>query len=329
MSEVYEVKQRSAILIGNFDGVHRGHQALVKKAVALARSTATGAEVIALTFDPHPTSVLRPGAEPPRLTTFAQRETMLRECGVARVQRLEPTPQLLDHSPEAFVEAVLMPLRPVAVVEGPDFHFGKGRAGTPEVLRRLGAVKGFAVHIEQPIEIDLTDQTLVTCSSTRVRWLLGHGRVGDAARVLGRPYTLTGTVVQGDRRGRTIGVPTVNLSTTHMLPALGVYAGMAVLPEGQRVPAAISVSSRPTFAGSGVRLEAHLIDCASVPGQAHLPGLPEYGWPLEIQVHAWLRDDMRLPGLDAIKRQIARDIARIRAWHAASGSQRVNNLAHA
>jgi riboflavin kinase/FMN adenylyltransferase len=321
------VTQRSVILIGNFDGVHLGHQALVQKAVEVARPLA--AQVIALAFDPHPTSVLRPGAEPARLTAFAQRGNLLIECGVTSVQRLEPTPALLDLTPEMFVNEVLMPLAPVAVVEGPDFHFGKGRAGTPEVLKRLGAKRGFAVHIEQPVEINLNDHLVVTCSSTRVRWLLGHGRVSDAARVLGRVYSIHGNVVQGDRRGRTIGVPTANVETDQMLPALGVYAGTAVLPDGREVAAAISVSTRPTFRGVGVRLEAHLVDCPSEPGQPHLPRLPEYDWPIEIRVHSWLRDDLQLPGLQAITSQISRDIHRVREWAATQRLSGGNNLAHA
>ncbi|MBU6413759.1 MAG: bifunctional riboflavin kinase/FMN adenylyltransferase [Planctomycetes bacterium] len=321
--------QRSVILIGNFDGVHLGHQALVTKAVAIAHAQPTPTRVIALTFDPNPTSVLRPGAEPPRLSTFAQRQEWLSHCGVHDVRQLVPVPELLDLSPQAFVDQVLMPLAPVAVVEGPDFHFGKGRAGTPAVLKELGTERGFAVHIEHPIEIDLNDHTLVTCSSTRIRWLLARGRVNDAARVLGRPYTIRGTVVQGDRRGRTIGVPTANVQTDQVFPALGVYAGSVKLPDGREVPAAISVSTRPTFGGNGVRLEAHLLDCPTSPHQPNLPGLPEYGWEIQVAIHSWLRDDLKLPGLDAIRAQISRDIARVRDLATTQHQSRGNNLAHA
>lgn len=321
--------QRSVILIGNFDGVHLGHRALVRKAAELACAAKPSAQVIALTFDPHPTSVLRPGAEPMRLTTFAQREALFLACGVTSVRRLEPTPALLDLTPEAFVDSVLMPLAPLAVVEGHDFHFGKERAGTPAVLKQLGAARGFAVHIEPPVEIDLNDHTLVTCSSTRVRWLLAQGRMNDVARVLDRAYAICGTVVRGDRRGRTIGIPTANIQTEQMLPCVGVYAGTALLPDGREFAAAISVSSRATFAGVGVRVEAHLLDCPAVPGQPHLPGLPEYGWPIELHVHSWLRDDLKLPGLQAITSQIARDIHRVREWAATRGRSGVNNLAHA
>lgn len=322
------VSQRAVILIGNFDGVHLGHQALVKKAVDLAQSAPSATKIIALAFDPHPASVLRPGSEPARISTFQQRQDWLTRSGVHAVQRLVPTPALLDLTPEAFVDEILMPLSPLAVVEGPDFHFGKGRAGTPAVLRQLGAMRGFAVHIESPVEIDLNDHTLVTCSSTRVRWLLVQGRMSDVARVLGRGYAIRGTVVQGDRRGRTIGIPTANVQTEQMLPGVGVYAGTAALPDGREVAAAISVSSRPTFGGVGVRLEAHLIDCPPASGQANLPGLPEYGWPIEIRVHSWLRDDVKLPGLDSIRAQIARDVQRVRAWAAtqrlSGGNNRLN-----
>lgn len=305
------MNERSVITIGNFDGVHRGHQALVGHARALAQPQS--ARVVVLAFDPHPTSLLRPGHEPPRLTSFAQRRQYLHAAGADEVQRLMPTPELLDCSPEEFVDRIVMPLQPVAIVEGPDFHFGKGRSGTPAVLKHLGQSRGFEVLIANPVEVDLSDQLIVTCASTRIRWLLSHGRASDATRILGRAYTLAGTVVQGDRRGRAIDVPTINLATDQLLPALGVYAGLATLPDGRRFPAAISVSNRPTFGGGGTRLEAHLLDAIAAPGTSNIPGLPEYGWPIEIAVHSWLRDDLRLPGLEAIKGQIARDIARVRA----------------
>lgn len=302
--------QRSVITIGNFDGVHLGHQALLRHARTLAH--AQNARVIALAFDPHPTSLLRPGQEPPRLTTFTQRQAYLLEAGADEVHRLMPTPDLLDLSPADFVQQVVMPLEPVALVEGPDFHFGKGRTGTPQVLAKLGEQRGFAVHIFPPVEIDLADQLIVTCASTRVRWLLSRGRITDVTRVLGRSYILDGVVIQGDQRGRTIGIPTANIATEQMLPALGVYAGLATLPDGRRFPAAISVSTRPTFDGSGSRCEVHVLDIASAQGAANLPGLPEYGWPIQISLISWLRDDLKLPGLEAIKGQIARDIARVR-----------------
>lgn len=302
--------QRSVITIGNFDGVHLGHQALVRHACELAAKS--DARVIALAFDPHPASLLRPGAEPPRLTTFAQREALLTSIGAAEVIRLTPTPALLDLSPGEFIEQVVVPLAPVAVVEGPDFHFGKGRTGTPLVLQQLGQKHGFSTRILPPVEVPLTDQVIVSCSSSRVRWLLGHGRIADVAQVLGRFHVISGTVVQGDRRGRTIGIPTVNLATEQMLPGLGVYAGLARLPDGRVAPAAISVSTRPTFGGAGVRLEAHLLDLARAADAPNLAGLLEYGWPIELELRGWVRDDLRLPGLDAITRQIARDIQRVR-----------------
>lgn len=296
----------TAITIGNFDGVHRGHAALIARARDLV---GPAGRVLALAFDPHPVSTLAPGCEPGRLTTFSRRADLLREAGADEVIRLEPTPEFLSHSPEQFVETLAAQHAPSVIVEGPDFHFGAERGGSIDTLRALGASRGFDVDVVTPVEVDLDDQTIVTASSTITRWLIGRGRVGDASRVLGRPYELEGTVVQGDRRGRTIGFPTANLQTPCLHPAEGIYAGRAVLPSGRRLPAAIHVGARPTFDAMAPTVEAYILDWVD-PRKDDVRD--EYGWPLRLEVESWLRDQARFESVESLIEQIERDVERTR-----------------
>jgi len=294
----------SVLTIGVFDGVHLGHRALIEHAVRIAQDAGGDARVIALAFDPSPAAVLSPGREPPRLTSFEARADLLLDAGADEVLRLEPTPELLGLSPPAFVDDVLMPLGPIAVVEGPDFCFGARRAGDVRTMAELGRTRDFAVQVVEPVEVDLDDQTVVPARSTRVRWLLEHGRVADAGRVLGRAYALAGTVVRGDQRGRTIGFPTANLMFDTMPPGDGVYACIATLEDGRCIPAAVNVGERPTFDGVERRVEAHLI------GYEPEGDAPEYGWPLTLAFVSRLRDQVRFDGVEELTKQLRRDVAR-------------------
>lgn len=253
----------TAVTIGNFDGVHAGHAALVARARSLV---GPGGRVVVLAFDPHPSSVLRPGTEPARLTTFARRAELLRGQGADEVRRLEPDGGLLSLSPEAFMRHVVDSFGPAVLVEGADFHFGKGRAGHVAELREIGRAMGFGVEIVEPVEVELCDQSLVTASSSLARWLLAGGRVADAGRVLGRAYELSGDVVSGDRRGRGIGFPTANVEPAETPPAPGVYACTAELPDGRELPAAVHVGERPTIGDGKPRVEAHVLGLATSSG---------------------------------------------------------------
>lgn len=297
-----------AITIGNFDGVHHGHRALVARARGLV---GTGGTVVAMAFHPHPFSRLRPEWVPAEIEPWETRVRRLTAAGADRVERLGPTPEMLGRTPEAFVDWLVETHRPTHLVEGPDFHFGKGRAGTVETLRELCAARGMAVEIVPPVVVTLRDQSEVVASSTLVRWLLAHGRVRDAAFVLGRPHELTGTVVPGDRLGRTIGVPTANLETACLRPGDGVYAGVGVLPDGSEAIAAIHAGPRPAVGSTEPRVEAHLLD---PDGGAWNPpaGLPESGWPCTLRLIGRVRDLVRVDGLAALKAQIARDCERCR-----------------
>lgn len=301
---------RTAITIGNFDGVHAGHRALV----AAAREAAgPDGRVVAITFDPHPVTVLRPGVEVQRLTIIDQRTRLLHDAGADAVVPLEPTPELLGKSPEAFLAWIGAEYGPADIVEGEDFRFGRARAGDFSTLRALGPELGLTPRVVDPVSVALRDQTVVRASSTMTRWLIGNGRVRDAALLLQRPYAITGEVVRGDRRGRTIGVPTANIESRHCMPGDGVYAGVAHLPDGRRFAAAVNAGSRPTVNGHAYRLEAHLLgasDCAE--RFQPIPGLDEYGWPIELELITWVRDQVKFASFEHLRDQLARDIERVR-----------------
>lgn len=317
---------RTVISIGTFDGVHLGHAALIGRALRVAGQDhgppphrrpvgGPGARrVVALCFDPHPMTKVRPEAAPARLTTFETRERELRRLGASEVVRLEPTEGFLALSARDFVEKLVGEYTPAAIVEGADFRFGHGRKGDVSTLGELGRERGFAVEVVPSVDVALTDQTLVKASSTMLRWLISQGRVRDAALILGRPYELTGTVVRGDRRGRTIGFPTANLATECLLPADGVYAGIAHLEDGRSFGSAVSVGTRPTFDGLGRRAEAYFLDVppGAAQGDVRIQGLPEYGWPVRLEITAWLREDLRFDSGERLAAQIRRDCTRAR-----------------
>lgn len=316
----------TVITIGTFDGVHVGHAALVRAARELADRHHPGRlSVVAMVFDPHPLTTIAPAAAPARLMSFDDKAACLRALGADEIVRLEPRRELLDLSPEAFLDSQVMPRRPAAVVEGWDFCFGKNRAGDTDLLCRLGSRRGFATHVVEPVLVVLNDHSVVRAASTLGRWLLAQGRVDDAAIVLGRPHTLTGRVVQGDRRGRTIGFPTANLETASLLPADGVYAALARLEDGRALPAAVNIGERPTFTGAARTVEAHLItgpERASPGEWSALPRLPEYGWTVRLELLTFIRDQTRFAGIDALCGQLARDVERVR--HAAARSHAGN-----
>src|SRR5512143_1459565 len=230
----------SAVTVGNFDGVHRGHQALVSAAVARAR--AAGGLSVVLTFDPHPARVLRPAHAPAALTTLAQKKELLAGLGVDRLAFLPFDAGIARLSPEEFARAVLRDtLRARDVVVGESFRFGHRREGDARTLVELGARLGFEVHAVPDV---LEGGRAV--SSSRIRSELGHGHVAAAAVLLGRPYFVDAAVGRGEGRGRTIGVPTANLAPENeILPAPGVYAGFVRVPGGEWWSAVVNLGRRP------------------------------------------------------------------------------------
>ena len=297
----------SIITIGNFDGVHIGHQAILRYARTLGQQG--NARVIALTFDPHPMAVLRPGWTPRYLMSPASKARSLRDAGAENVEVMEPTHELLSRNPQQFLERVIEQYHPKAFVEGPDFRFGKDRTGDIRTLRSLGQQMGFEVHVVDRVEIALSDQLLAPVSSTLARWLLTQGRVADATRCLGQPYALGGDVVAGQKRGKGIGVPTANIDAStlkeYVLPAAGVYAGQAILPDGSTHVAAINVGAKPTFAEHEWAIEAHLLDFNG----------DLYSQRIDIQFLRWIRDQQPFPGVRSLSKQLGQDIEQIRRWH--------------
>ena len=283
-----------AVTVGNFDGVHRGHQALVAAVVAEARRR--GSLAVALIFDPHPSRVLAPERAPGTLMTIPQRAEVLADLGVDRLAVL-PFSRELSHEPaESFARQVLAEcLGASAVVVGFNFRFGHARAGDVASLEALGRRLGFVVHAIPPV---LHEDTPV--SSTRVREAVARGAVEAARELLGRRYFLDGVVVQGLGRGRRLGIPTANLDPANeILPGGGVYAALCRV-EGRPglVKAVVNMGRRPTFGGGAALLEAHLLDFEA----------DVYERTLRVEFEARLRDEERFPDAQALRVQIGRDI---------------------
>lgn len=296
----------AAVAIGNFDGLHLGHRAVVDAARAFARDL--GAPLGVVTFEPHPREVLQPGQAPARLTSLRRKAELLAGLGVDHLYPLRFDPALMAASPEAFVDGILAGRLGVrAVAAGEDFRFGHRRAGDVALLASLGATRGFAVAAVPPLEVEGA-----VCSSTRVRKALVDGEAALAARLLGYPYELEGVVRPGDRRGRTLGFPTANvhpLGRRPLLPATGVYAVRAgVRGSGGKVdwhPAVANLGHRPTFDGRALLLEVHLLE-----GGGDL-----YGRRLRVAFLERLRGERKFAGPDEIKAQIALDRDRAAAVH--------------
>jgi riboflavin kinase/FMN adenylyltransferase len=281
-----------ALAIGNFDGVHRGHQAVIGTAVEQARRM--GRSAVVVTFDPHPSRLFRPETPPFALSTLDQRLEWCAALGVSGAMVVPFTRQLAGLSAEAFVaDWLVRRLAPAHVVTGHDFSFGRGRSGNPEVLARLGAAQGFTSHAVPPV----TDAG-APVSSTRVREALVAGKPQEAARLLTRPFTIRGPVIHGDKRGRTIGVPTANMELgAYLRPRFGVYAVRVRLPSGALASGVANLGVRPMFDPPRLLLETWILDWEG----------DLYDQRLDVELMAFLREEMRLDGLDALQDQIRRD----------------------
>jgi riboflavin kinase/FMN adenylyltransferase len=283
-----------AVTVGNFDGVHLGHQALA--ATARKQADAVNGPAVAVTFDPPPHQVLHPDSGPPRppLTTLADRAELLQKVGADHVVILRTSPALLSLSPEAFFEDVLVrQLGAKAVVEGYDFRFGRGRAGTTDTLRYLCAASGLA--FEEVPQLHYKGEPV---SSSRVRSAIVGGDVALAAELLARPYRITGTVIAGAKRGRTIGFPTANLGgVPTVLPGNGVYAVRAGVG-GKMWPGAANVGPNPTFGEDARKVEVHLIGFSG----------DVYGQPVAVEFVTRLRETRPFSGVRELIEQLKQDI---------------------
>jgi riboflavin kinase / FMN adenylyltransferase len=279
------------LALGNFDGLHRGHAKIVDR--VRRRAGERGGTPAAMTFDPHPPRVVRPDKAPPLLMTTEQRLEALARAGMQGVAVVRFTHDMSLWDPEIFVRTVLVEwLRVVEVWVGANFLFGHDRAGTFSVLRTLGARYGFRAE-----KIDAVRYKDFVVSSTRVRRLLSEGRVDEAGALLGHHYFIDGTVVRGDARGREIGFPTANLETANeLLPPPGVYATTASI-DGIEHPSVTNIGTRPTFGGTGIRAETHLLD----------GGRELYDKRLRLSFVQRLRDERAFPDADALRAQIDAD----------------------
>jgi riboflavin kinase/FMN adenylyltransferase len=291
----------SVVTIGVFDGVHRGHRAVLERAVARARDL--DAAPVVVTFDPHPLAVLRPEMAPRMLTSATFRAELLAELGVQGVLVLPFDREIASWPPEQFVDDVLVKaLAAREVVVGEDFRFGARAAGDVALLTRLGRADGFTVTAVAPV-----GDTGHRWSSTYVRDRIALGEVDRAAAALDRPHRLEGRVVRGDARGRELGFPTANLAgDPHAaVPADGIYAGFLVRGH-ERLPAAISVGTNPTFDGEERRVEAYVLGFDDRPEELDL-----YGEDVAVEFVARIRDTVRYTGVDALVAQMHRDVVRV------------------
>jgi riboflavin kinase/FMN adenylyltransferase len=299
---------RAVVTIGVFDGVHRGHQEIIGHAVKRAREL--GVQSVVVTFDPHPSEVVRPGSHPPVLTEPTRKAELVEQLGVDVLCVLPFTLEFSRLSAEAFVHDVLVAnLHAALVVVGENFRFGHRAAGDIALLQRLGRTFGFGVEAapllaEGGAEIAAEDTAGTVFSSTYIRSCVDAGDVMAAARALGRPHRVEGVVVRGDRRGRELGFPTANLLTSAhtAVPADGVYAAWLVRGRGERLPAAVSIGSNPTFSGQERRVEAHVLDFDG----------DLYGERLALDFVVRLREQRRYSDVEPLVAQIREDVAQTR-----------------
>ncbi|WP_461211256.1 bifunctional riboflavin kinase/FAD synthetase [Desulfocurvus sp. DL9XJH121] len=296
----------SCVTIGNFDGVHKGHQKLLAR--TREKAVASGSEAVAVTFDPHPLQVLAPDHAPPFITLIDQKLELIGRMGIELCVVLAFSREMAALSPEEFVQRYLLDgLCMRQMVIGYDYAFGKGRAGNYELLKALGAKLGFSVERVGP---HMFEGAVV--SSTRIRDMVRAGQVWEARPLLGRFYTVRGRILHGaDRGGRLLGFPTANLKLVdELFPALGVYAVWATL-DGRTMPAVANIGYNPTFGNDALSVEVHIMDFAG----------DIYGRDLRVQFVQRLRSEKKFNGVDELRAQIARDIELARTILASSQAQ--------
>jgi riboflavin kinase/FMN adenylyltransferase len=287
----------AVVTLGNFDGVHQGHVALVQTASTLARDLGN-LPVLALALDPHPRALLGQPVPAP-LTTPEDRLTLLRRAGATHAALLRVSTALLAWDAETFFQKVLVQsLRAAALVEGHNFCFGRARAGTIDTLKKLCPPSGMRLGV-----VGAVSDAGAEVSSTRIRAALAQGDVAAANNLLNRPYRLHGEVIHGAHRGRTIGFPTANLAPQTVVPAPGVYACLATLPGGRSLPTATHIGPAPTFADTRPRVEAHLLDFSA----------DLYGQHLSLDFLAHVRPPRQFPSPAELVAQLGHDITAIRA----------------
>lgn len=287
-----ELYRGGYISIGNFDGVHRGHQEIAQHVAA--RSRAEGVPAVIMTFDPHPLALLRPNHVPPSLTTLEHKADLLERAGITCVIAYPTDKNLLQLTPAEFVDGILVgQLAAKGIVEGPNFCFGKDRKGDIETLRDLCRDRKILLEVAQPV-----GGTRAMVSSSTIRSLVAAGKIADALELLGHPYRLEGRVIVGAKRGQQIGFPTANIGgIATLLPADGVYAGRALV-DGRELSAAINIGPNPTFQEEARKVEVHLLDFSG----------DLYGRALAVDLVDRVRDVRKFASRDELVQQIRQDV---------------------
>ncbi|MFC9844489.1 bifunctional riboflavin kinase/FAD synthetase [Streptomyces sp. NPDC060223] len=311
LEDIPEDWGRSVVTIGSYDGVHRGHQLIIRHAVDHARDL--GVPSVVVTFDPHPSEVVRPGSHPPLLAPHHRRAELMAELGVDALLILPFTKEFSKLSPADFVAKVLVDkLHAKAVVEGPNFRFGHKAAGNVDFLREQGETYDFEVEV---VDLYVTGDAGggEPFSSTLTRRLVAEGDVEGAREILGRPHRVEGIVVRGAQRGRELGFPTANVETLPhtAIPADGVYAGWLHVA-GEAMPAAISVGTNPQFDGTERTVEAYAIDRV---------GLDLYGLHVAVDFLAFVRGQARFDSIESLLVAIRDDVKRSRELIEAYGGE--------
>lgn len=298
ISDLAKVRGPVVLAVGVFDGFHLGHRAVIER--AMADASATGGTAVVVTFDPHPAAILRPQNAPPLLTSTRHKVRLFREAGVRDVLVLEFNTAFAAQPPEIFIQALAEachPLREICV--GEDWAFGKDRAGNLALLRSLGKRLGFDAAGISAVSVDGRP-----VSSTAIRAAVENGALTDAARLLGREFSVLGTVIEGRRLGRTLGFPTANVRPeSEQLPPNGVYA-VRVSFDGKSNVGIANVGVRPTVSSEGVHrlVEVHLFDFSG----------DLYGCDIEVFFERFVRPEQKFPSLDALRAQIASDVVSVR-----------------
>ena len=295
---------RSVLTIGMYDGVHLGHRTVISQ--VRSRAAELGARSVVVTFDRHPMSIVRPESVPPLLTTLDQKLELLAGTGVDATVVVSFSEEQSHETAVGFVERVIVgALRAQTVIVGSDFHFGHMRQGNVTLLREMGERHGFSA---EPVRlVPRADGVDEPVSSTAIRRALAGGEVDTANRMLGRPHEVRGTVVDGDKRGRTIGFPTANVAVPQgmCIPADGVYAAVYRRPDGSEHPCAVNIGRRPTFYKDAPHslIEAHLLDFSG----------DIYGEEAAVQFLAFLRSEKAFGGIEELKSQLVLDIEHARS----------------
>jgi riboflavin kinase/FMN adenylyltransferase len=290
----FSLKRDTLLTIGVFDGVHIGHRHLMSKLTELARKQSTLSGVI--TFSQNPKEVLAPHSQPPFLTDIERRIELIKDEGVDEVIPLTFTPELAKLTPKEFLELLKKQLSMKGLVVGPDFALGKNREGNTDLLRQLGQEMGFSLTVVPPLTVDGE-----VVSSTAIRQALAKGDTKRVQKLMGRPFSLHGQVVRGDKRGAELGFPTANMDVDRgqALPADGVYTSRAFI-DAQAYPSMTNIGTNPTFGGNKRLVEVYLLDYRG----------DLYGQELSVEIIERLRDEKKFETPEELKAQIAEDVKR-------------------